>query len=476
MFRFLPLGGGGEIGANCYYLNISGTGILLDCGMHPQKSGLEALPRFDFIKDEPIDYVLISHAHQDHLSSLPFLVQRFPYVKIITTPQTRALAELTLHDSISILKEQLNVFNSLSNSKTGSNDNFKPDAYQPMTEKIYSHEEIDLLIQSIEYRAYKEEFFLEGYNHNSGYTIKATFYDAGHILGSAGILLEFDGRKIFYSGDIKLDKQVLLNEAQLPPGRIDTLILETTYGSTDSSTLFSWEKETERFALEANKILNAGGAILIPVFSLGKTQEILAAIWKLVLKGKLTQTDIYTGGIGAKISRLYDYNRYVVNMQDPEFQLKSIPQKNLYSIENIDNFFKNPCIVLASSGMMLEKTASFKLAKRWIKQKDSAIFTVGFMEESTPGYRFANAVKGGKIRIYETGKEVEVKCTIKNFRFPSHARRESLLEIVKRLKPQNVILVHGDPASIDWVGANILKYQKEIKVFSAEIGKEIEIN
>jgi cleavage and polyadenylation specificity factor subunit 3 len=458
MIRFLPLGGGGEIGANSYYLNISGTGIILDCGMHPQKTGLEALPGFDLIKDEFIDYVLISHAHQDHLSSLPFLVQRFPYVKIITTPQTRALAELTLHDSISILKEQPNVFD-------GSNNL-----------KIYSHSEIDLLIQSIEYRTYKEEVFLEGYKHNSGYPVKASFHDAGHILGSAGILLEFEKRKIFYTGDIKLDKQSIMNNAQLPSGRIDTLILETTYGSTDSSILFSWEKEAERFALEANKILNAGGSILIPVFSLGKTQEMLATIWKLIQKGKLTQTDIYTGGIGTKISRVYDYNRYVVEMQDPEFELKSVPQKNIYSIENIDNFFKSPCIVLASSGMMLEKTASFRLAKKWIKQKSSAIFTVGFMEESTPGYRFANAVKGSKIRIYETGKEVEVKCTIKNFRFPSHAKRESLLEIVTRLKPKNVILVHGDPASINWVGANILKHHKDTKVFSAEIGKDIVIN
>ena len=271
MFRFLPLGGGGEIGANCYYLNISGTGIILDCGMHPQKTGLEALPGFDLIKDEPIDYVLISHAHQDHLSSLPFLVQRFPYVKIITTPQTRALAELTLHDSISILKEQLSV-------PIGSNDNFNPEVYQPQAMKIYSHEEIDLLIQSIEYRTYKEEFYLEGYNHNPDNSVKASFLDAGHILGSAGILLEFDGGKIFYTGDIKLDKQAIMNEAQLPSGKIDTLILETTYGSTDSSTLFSWEMEADRFALEANKILNAGGSILIPVFSLGKTQEMLATI------------------------------------------------------------------------------------------------------------------------------------------------------------------------------------------------------
>jgi len=144
MFSFLPLGGAGEIGASCFYLNIAGTGIILDCGMHPQKTGLEALPAFDLIKDLPIDFVLISHAHQDHLSALPFLVQRHPYIRIITTPQTRALAEITLHDSVSIWKEQIN----------------------EEEIKIYTHEEIDLLIQSIEYKAYGEDFFVSGYNHN----------------------------------------------------------------------------------------------------------------------------------------------------------------------------------------------------------------------------------------------------------------------------------------------------------------------
>ena len=107
MLRFLPLGGAGEIGANCYYLNLDGLGVILDCGMHPQKTGLDSLPKFDFLNNKPTDYVLISHAHQDHLNALPFLIKKFPHLKIVTTPQTRAVAELTLHNSISILKRQV---------------------------------------------------------------------------------------------------------------------------------------------------------------------------------------------------------------------------------------------------------------------------------------------------------------------------------------------------------------------------------
>ncbi len=454
MISFVPLGGAGEIGANSYYINIAGTGIIIDCGMHPQKTGTEALPEFSLLENKDIDYVLISHAHQDHLSGLPFLVQQHPYIKIVTTPQTRALAELTLHDAVSILSQQV------------TEDELK----------IYSHDEIDLLIQSIEYRAVGEEFEIKGYNHKGSEPVRVTFFDAGHILGSASILIEHNGSALLYTGDINLKPQSWMKGALLPEKKINTLILETTYGATDSSTINAWKKESERFASAGNKVINEGGSILIPVFSLGKMQELLKTIWQLMDKGRLVKTDIYTGGLAKKISRAYDYNRYVVNCDDTEFELSEVPQKDLYDIENPEEFFKHPCIVLASSGMMIEGTASFKLAKSWLRHKSSAIFTVGYMEKNTPGYIISTSKRGMKIRLSDYSEETEVKCEIKRFRFSAHSIREDLLKVVEKLKPENVILVHGDPPAINWMGASILKEDKKIKVYAAEPGKEIMLN
>ena len=449
MIQFLPLGGAGEIGANCYYLNINDVGIILDCGMHPQKIGLESLPKFDLLDNKPTDYVLISHAHQDHLNALPFLIKKFPHLKIITTPQTRAVAELTLHNSISILKRQVD------------ENEFE----------IYSRDEVDLLIKSINYKSYHEKFILNSLNGDI--EIEAEFFDAGHIIGSAGILLTFNGMKIFFTGDISLSSQTLLPGANLPSEKVDILITETTYGATDSSEINTWEKEVERFSSSINKVINNGGSVLIPVFALGKLQEMLATIWLQMQRNKITSVDIYTGGIGNKINRIYDYNRYVVNRNEIELLISDIPQKKINELKDFDDLFKFPSIVLASSGMMIESTNSFMLAKRWLQKKDSAIFTVGYMDPSTPGSIIASARKGDKIQFTDREKKTEVKCSIKNFRFSAHSKREELISLVKKLNPDKVVLIHGDKEAINWMGASILKQYPGKKVYAAENFKEI---
>ena len=452
MITFLPLGGADEIGANCYYLNFNGNGILLDCGMHPRKTGLESLPDFNLIENLPVDHVLISHAHQDHLSSLPFLVKRHPYIHITTTPQTRAISELTLHNSVSILRKEI-----------GDDETFE----------MYSHDEVDLLIKTIDYKTYNEEFVLQGYSQNEQSAVKCTFYDAGHILGSASILLENQGNKIFYTGDINLTNQTLISGGNIPKTKVNTLILETTYGATDSRLLNNWEDESLRLGKEINDVFTKGGSVLIPVFALGKMQEMLATIWQQMQNGRIAPVDIYTGGIGKKINRVYDYNRYVVNMIDPEFELSNIPVKDINEISDTNDFFKQPCIVLISSGMMIKGTASYSLAGSWMNQKNSAIFTVGYMDPETPGYKISVSKCGDKIQLDKFSEPKMVKCDVKNFRFSAHAKREDLISIVKKLRPEKVILVHGDKEAIDWVGAAILKLFSTIKVHAVKPGKEI---
>lgn len=442
--------GSENIGASCYHLDFNGNGIILDSGIDPRKTGIESLPDFNLLKELPTDYVLVSHAHQDHIGALPFLIKSYPQLKIITTPQTRALAELVLHNAVSILKKEI------------TDEKFV----------FYSHDEVDLLIKSINYLEYEKEQVLSSYYAGLNSDVKIKFYDAGHILGAAGILLENQNKKIFYTGDIKLSKQQLLPGASLPSEKVDVLILETTYGSTPDEEIPEWESEAKRFAKEANDVLSRGGSILIPVFALGKMQEILSMIYNLIKRRKLTEVNLFIGGIGKQISRVYDLNRYITNRIDKEFEISSIPTLDFNEINNPNEFFKSPSIVLASSGMMIKGTSSYSFAINWLSQKNSAIFTVGYMEPESFGYLISKLKKNDVIKL-DNSLEVKVKCDIKNFRFPSHSTKSELLSIVKKLNPEKVILVHGEEESINTIASLILNQNKKIKILLANKGKEI---
>ena len=321
---------------------------------------------------------------------------------------------------------------------------------------------------------YDEEILITGMRHTSSEPIKIKFIDAGHILGSAGVLIEHNSSKIFYTGDINLTDQSIMKGAELKSVKnINALILETTYGATDSEKLGSWQSELLRLAKSANKILNSGGSVLIPVFALGKTQEILASIFYLMQKGKLSETNIYTGGVAKQISKIYDRNKYLVNRSEPDFEFKDIPQIDLFSIDDFNEFKKNPGIILAASGMMIEGTLSYKLANYWLKQEGFAIFGVGYMDENTPGFKVMNSKKGSEIQLGEFSEKIKISCDVEKFYFTSHSKREDLLKVVEHTNPNRVILVHGEYDSKNWIGSNILQKFSHMKIHSAEVERSI---
>jgi len=452
MIKFCPLGGADEVGANSFYLNIYGTGIILDCGIHPRKLGADALPNFELISDQPVDYVIVSHAHQDHIGALPYLIQKFPHLIIYSTPQTLDIAKITLHNSVNILTDRLDA-----------------DSYL----HPYTHDEVDLLLRSFQTADYGTTFGIKGLRQTTQAEIKATFYDAGHILGSSGILIEAAGQKIFYTGDINMSPQIILAGAELPQDKIDTLILESTYAATDSDSLGSLKNELARMVKKANKILERGGSILMPVFALGKTQEILMALNELMNQGKLTEANIYTGGLGKKLSNVYDANRFKVKRKRKREELKDIPQNNIYDITDLNSLKKKQAIILASSGMMIQGTFSYKMLDFWLKQEDFGIFIVGYMDPETPGFLIENAQRGRKISFNGSSNGIEVKCDIERFYFPSHTKREDLIKIVDILKPNRVVIIHGEKEGIDWLGVNILNEFPGTKVHAPESGKWI---
>jgi cleavage and polyadenylation specificity factor subunit 3 len=262
-----------------------------------------------------------------------------------------------------------------------------------------------------------------------------------------------------------------MNGAVLPEKPVDILLLESTYGATDSLKIGDWKSNTERFMRRINKIVNSGGSVLIPTFSLGKLQEILHLIIKLQIKNRISEADIYFGGIGKSICSLYDANQYLVKRNDKNFEFKDHLINDYYLVKDLTHFRKNPSIILASSGMMVKGTYSYKAAKYFIKQKDFGIFTVGYMDPESPGFKIQSSAKGDDI-IFEN-ERLKVECSIERFYFNSHSKSEELIEIVDRLKPSKIILLHGEPEAKSQLGYGILEKSGKVALYSAEIGKDI---
>ncbi|MCF8267207.1 MAG: MBL fold metallo-hydrolase [Ignavibacteriales bacterium] len=452
---FLPLGGAGEVGANCNYFNFEGLGIIVDAGMHPRKEGLDALPLLGLIENDPVDFIIITHAHHDHIGSLPVLIKKFPHARVICSEATREIAGIVLHNSVEILK-------------WSSHDETNRDL-------IYGHDDIDRLTAFFIDLHYEQEFELDSLSYHSTRRLTVTLYDAGHILGSASVLLQFGDFRLFVTGDIKPDDQIILKGAVIPDKPVDIIISESTYGDYDKD-FFSLPHEIERFTTSLNSVISGGGSAMVPVFSLGKTQEMLMLVNKLMEKGKLPEVPVYTGGISRKINRIYDNFRYKTNRKEKNIELMSFPQTDIYEVTDFSDFERNNGIVLAPGGMVEKGTMSFRLTPYWLKNEKFAIFFAGYIDPDSSGFVVANASQGDKLKLTRNGMMREVKCRIERFKFPSHPFRGELFNIYESLKPSAIVLVHGSQEAVDNLGSKILNRFPGIKLYAAAAGKAIFFN
>jgi cleavage and polyadenylation specificity factor subunit 3 len=444
----MALGGGREIGANSFYYGVDGHGILVDAGLHPEKTGWDAFPKIEALGDSNVDTFLVTHAHTDHLGGVPYVLQTYPDADLFATSETIELSRIMLQNSASLLPKQhpSDVINALTNYTLAA----LPDVIAKM-----------------------QPFELGTSESFAGGEVKATYYPSGHILGAAGILIESDGLRMFHTGDTSLHEQRLIGGAQLPEGPIDVLVSESTNGVVDAYLTHSRQKELERLIETIDATLKAEGSVLIPVFALGKLQEVLAMISDAMRDGKIPKVPVYSGGMGRRISDVYDQFLTSRSRTNEVDKISEILQEEIPRRDNLfgGKFFREPSIVLSASGMMQEGTASYLLAQRWLRLPHFAICFVGYTDPRTPGYVVSHAEQGTRIRFGSMKRDVPVRCRIERFRFSAHARREELLEIVRRLQPKRVVLTHGDEKAMAAFGELILENFPEMIVSAPEVGK-----
>ncbi len=463
---FVALGNTNTIGASCLYVRINDTGIMLDAGADPEEDGIASLPQFNILKNHPdwyVDHAVITHAHHDHMGSVPIMIREFPHVVVHMSPATRQLLEMLLPASARLQRRKL---------REGSS----------MHEPLFSEEELEM--HSFLYLTHEleESFAISGIRDPS--TITGRFYNAGHVLGSVGVELEFneDGkdRRLFYTSDTNLRPQHIIPGGDYPEEPIDILLLESTLGADPNAEQTTRKLEEERFLEAVQRVLGRGGTVLIPVFALGRAQETIAMIDRFKSKGKIPEDiPVYTAGSMRAVADLYDKTRYTTPRLDPEFQVFGVPQKRLPRSQRATaDALSQPSIHIMSSGMMFERTISNRLAQQLVEDEKNGILLVGYAKEDSPAHLLLEAVangKGNEVTLDPLTGPQPINCDVERFRFSGHSHRRDLLRIVEQLKPKKILIVHGEEEARAWMADNIRYFYPDVDIILPSSGEKVTV-
>ncbi|HSJ03950.1 MAG TPA: MBL fold metallo-hydrolase [Verrucomicrobium sp.] len=440
-----------EIGANSYLLEIGRQRIILDAGAHPKEKGHDSLPNFDSVPHDTVNSILVTHAHHDHIGALPVLQRRQPKTPVFMTEPTGEVGSAMLHNSVNVMsrqREELDI------------------AEYP----LFTHKELDSIKSRWMYRDLRRPFFLP----NS--EVECTFFDAGHIIGSAGIQLRHEGRTVFYTGDVNFEPQTITRDADFPTSGIDTLIVETTRGDFVRPPDFSRRAEKERLAKVICETFDKGGAVMIPVFALGKSQELLVMLHELRQMDLIPNAPVFIGGLSTKMTVLYDHYANKTRRSYEGFRILEDMETLVAPRKRRKELLYNPLTIYAlSSGMMSEGTTSNQFALRFLDNPKNTVAFVGYTDPSTPGYTVRNAKPGDKIKLDSKMPPVELRARVESFDFSAHAVREDIVDYVKTVNPSKVLLVHGDAPAQAWFKETIQELLPKTEIILPEPGEVLNL-
>lgn len=442
------------IGANSYVLETGGLRVVLDAGMHPKEEGLTAIPRYEMIEDDSADAIFVTHSHLDHVGTLPVLVERQKGAKVFLTPETAELACAMLHNSVNVMESK--------RVELGITDY-----------PFFRHGQLDRMKGIFERRTAGRKFEVDG----SG-EMTAEFYDAGHIMGSVGVMFEAEGKKVFYTGDVNFEDSTLQKGAVFPDEEVDVLIVETTRGEQERRADYSRREEENELARSIDRVLKRGGSALIPVFAMGKTQEVLAMLQRFKDEGLVSRkTPIYIGGLSTKMTTIYDKFSDVTRRNLRGFKFLTdmeLAGGNKRRVGPIP--FHNGCIYALSSGMMSEKTVSNNFARQGVLENARhGLFFVGYADSETPGGKIRAARQGDMIELDPAYPPVKLNCEVKAFDFSGHSTRAAIADFAVRVRPRKVFLVHGDEGAMAWFKEELERRLEGVEVVIPEPGVEFVI-
>ncbi|MDE2730739.1 MAG: MBL fold metallo-hydrolase [Bacteroidota bacterium] len=452
--EFIPLGSSTDIGASCHYIGCNGHGVVVDAGADPNHEGPDSLPKLAALEGRHVEHAIITHAHHDHIGGIPEVYERFPQVAFHMTEATRTLTEMMLYASARLQRRRY---------MEGSSQ------HRP----LFDEEDVDAAIQSFVSHPYERP-------HALGSTdMEVNLHYSGHLLGSAGVCLtDVSGRRVFYTSDTNLNAQTIIPGGRYPK-QVDVLISECTLGADPVAETVTRKSEERRFLKRLQAVLDRDGTVLVPVFMLGRAQEILAMLGQFRRSGRLDpEVPIYTAGGLRNVSRIYDATRYDTPRLDPDFEVSCVEQRFFpRSYKAKRRALREPSIHVLSSGMMIENTLSNWAANQIVENEKHAVFLVGFAKEDLPAGQLLQAAAERAESVVldrRLGPKV-LACEVERFRFSGHSSRQDLLGLIDAMNPGKVVLVHGETAARDWMIAQLADRQPGLEVASPELGERIEI-
>jgi len=426
--KYTDLNRAGGIGSNSCLIELGSFKFLVDAGLHPKEVGLDAMPDFSKIKNVQLDFIILTHCHLDHLGALPVIARNNPGVPILMSQPSQLLAPRMLRNSVNVMKRQ--------RQERGI-----------VEYPLYTFADIDRIKPT--FRALKferPEVLSKGNDH-----LTVTFYPSGHVAGAVSILIEHKERTIYHTGDILFDDLKTLPGARIPNIKVDVVITETTRGLTDRISGKERDSEWERLFDGINRTIERGGSCLLPVFALGRLQEVLSMLNEARKKHKIPVCNVYAAGLGMDIVDYFDQITRETGLI--KFSKKILKEMRVESprIPRQPGYDKLPQgIYILSSGMMVERTPSYAVASCLLHQDINSIFFVGYCDPDTPGGMLKHCKPGDTFRFETYDLDSEVKAEIGSFDLSGHADREELLDLIAEFEPSHVVLTHGDPEARQW--------------------------
>ncbi len=457
-------GAAGTVTGSRHLLEFDGRRILLDCGLfqgrRQESRDLNRELPFDASK---IDAVVLSHAHIDHSGNLPTLVKHGFKGKVFCTRATADLLRIMLLDSAHIQEHDAAWLNK--RLKRGE----KP------VEPLYGSKEAERLLELLAPQRYRKDFdVLPG--------LSCRFLDAGHILGSAISLLDFDRGsdtpyRLVYSGDLGRKNLPILKDPE-PVDRADAVIMESTYGDRHHDEILDSE---ERLGEIIRRTSARGGKVIIPAFSVGRSQEIVYELSELMNDGEIPEIPIYIDSpLTVKASKIFRDHQECFDEETWEILHEGNDPfgfDRMHYITNVEeskqlNFRHGPCVIISASGMA-EAGRILHHLRNNVEDSKNTILIVGFMAAHTLGQRLESGVR--RVRIL--GGEHDVRAEVQSLHaFSAHADRDDLLEFVGGMTrpPGQIFLVHGEESQTAALAEGLRK-QSTAEIQIPKLGERFEL-